>query len=104
MLVLVLAGLGLYLYMEMGQEPEMPRVVKKVSPVEIKPSPVEAEPVSEELEGLPQEEATVITGVIEKQPPPELPSEEDYCTQIERDVAGFFVYLDGKKEIRKLKH
>lgn len=95
LLIIILAGLGYYIYFKIVKEPEKPLLIEKIPPsVEMK------EPVFQEPITITQEKPEIFTGVIEEEPPLEVSAEEDYCIQIEKNIAGFFSYLDGKQDIR----
>ena len=91
--VLLLAGLVAYLmFLEKEEESGNDLALKKASPVETKPASEKEPQVIEEKTAAPEEE--------EKTALPPL-SEEEYCIQIQNDVAGFFRYLDQKEYIKR---
>jgi len=93
--VMALAVLGFYLFSEKVQEQEKELLTEKVFPVETKG-------LLEEQQGDDDEKEEILAGSVGLKTTPELLPEEDPCIQIEKNVAGFFSYLDGKKYIRYL--
>ncbi|HOP47302.1 MAG TPA: hypothetical protein PK874_06530 [Desulfobacteraceae bacterium] len=97
LLIVILAGLGFYIYSGMMKQPERQIVIEKV------PEPVKTkEPVFQEPVTITEEKPEVFSSVIEEESPLEISAEEDYCTQIETNIADFFKYLDTKPAIRLL--
>lgn len=93
LLIVALAGLGYYLYSQMGPDEKKPLVAKKVSPA--KPEHLIQAEVKEKKPG--------VFPVPTKEEAPLKPSpEEDFCTKIEKDMAEFFHYLDQKKYVQRL--
>lgn len=88
--IVVLAGLGYYLYSEMSSGPEEVLETKKVSPEET--------PLPRQGEGGEQRLARVIK---EKVPPKPYDQDSD-CSLVEDDMADFFHYLDQKKYVKHL--
>jgi hypothetical protein len=96
--ILILAGAGLfyYQYMHKGRQPEKPLVVKEVQPVETKAS------------------ARALPGTVrEEKKAPLFPSGgtdntakaspgQDYCSQLDKNLSDFFLYLDKKKYVQHL--
>jgi hypothetical protein len=95
LVIIVLAGLSYYLYSQMFAKPTKEATVEKTPPAKVQPlsqdnrSPAGEEQVTR-VQPI-QEESTLISE-----------TKEDYCTQIEKDVAEFFLYLDEKGYFRKL--
>lgn len=98
LLLVILAGIGYYFYSKGDREPKQALVTKEVAPVQQEPIIQESVIISEEKEGktvrLPiQTEEEIAT----KRSP-----KEDYCVQIEKNVADFFRYLDQKQYVQEL--
>ena len=93
--VLVLAGIGYYLSLEMWPQPEEVSVTENVFPdkkaglSEIQPEAAERVRKS-------------IPSLTEKEPPEKPLAEEDYCAKIENNIGEFFRYLDQKKYVQEL--
>ncbi len=93
LLIVALAGLGFYLYSQMGPDEIKPLVAKKVSPA--KPERLIQAEVKEkkpEVFPVPTKEEALL------KPSPE----EDFCPKIEKGMAEFFHYLDQKKYVQRL--
>lgn len=95
--VAVLSGLAYYFYLKSWPDLEKALIGEKVSPVE--------------QEGLAQESMAVVPmerqkipplAPAEKEIPPQVTAEQDYCAKTERDLADFLQYLNEKKQIRRL--
>jgi len=93
LLIVALAGLGYFLYSQIGPDEKKPLVAKKVSPA--KPERlIQAEVKEKKPEVFPDPT---------KEETPLKPSpEEDFCTKIEKDMAEFFHYLDQKRYVQQL--
>ncbi len=91
LLVIVLAGIGYYLYTQMWPKSKEVAITEKVLPVEKEGLPEEQPKAAEEVR-------KIIPGLTEEKPT----TEEDYCKKIEENAGEFFRYLDQKKYIRNL--
>jgi len=89
-LVVILAGLGFYLFLQMRQKQ------KESLPVETM-APAEDHQVTDEKEKVAPSDTTA-----EKEDLLESFPEEDPCKQEEKKVAEFFRYLDNRKYIRQI--
>jgi hypothetical protein len=95
LLVIILAGLGYYLYSEIASEPAKDSVIERSAPVKKTPLPPEQNRVT-------GEEGPVQVRPIQEEPVVKPAPKEDYCTQIEKNVAEFFRYLDEKEYVSSL--
>lgn len=84
--VIIVVGLGFYLFVKIGQEQE-------------EGSPETTRPELKQ-QGLDAETEEILAGPSESEPVREDLSAEDPCLQIEKQLAEFFRYLDGKKYIQ----
>jgi hypothetical protein len=98
LLILALAGLGYYLYSQMGPDQKKKLIPEKVTPVQPERL-MQKEPSTAKVE----EKKPEISPVPTKEEPPLKPApEEDYCTKIENEMEEFFHYLDQKPYVKYL--
>lgn len=95
LVIVVLAGLGYYTYSEMNRKPAKPLVTKKVARAKTKP-------LSQEQPSAAGEKKDILAGSAQEEPLAKALPEKDDCTQIEKDVAEFFRYLDHKKYVQHI--
>ena len=91
LLLVVLAGIGYYVYSEMWPKPE-----------EVKVSPVKEAGLSEIRPEAAEEVRKPIPSLTKEEPSVKPTDEEDYCAKIENNIGEFFRYLDQKKYVQKL--
>lgn len=96
LLVIILAGLGYYLYSEIVSKPAKDSVIERPAPINKIPLPPEQNRVTDE-------EGSVQVRPIQEEPVVKTATKEDYCTRIEKNVAEFFRYLDEKEYVGRLK-
>ena len=101
LLGVVLAGVGIYLYLEMRPKPEEVLVTETE-----KVFPDKKEGPSEEQSEAPTEIRKPIPAPTEEdtstKPPAGPTAEEIYCTKVEKNISEFFIYLDQSKYVRNL--
>jgi hypothetical protein len=95
LLVIILAGLGYYLYSEIVSEPAKDAFIER-------PALVKKTPLPREQNRVTGEEGPVQVRPIQEEPVVKPAPKEDYCTQIEKNVAEFFRYLDEKEYVSSL--
>lgn len=96
--VVVLSGIGYYLYLKAWPDLEKALIIEKVSPVEQEGLSQEPVPVV-----VPKERQKIpLLPPAEKEISPQVTAEEDYCVKTERDIADFLQYLNENKQIRRL--
>ena len=93
MIVAAVGLAGYFIGMEKGRKAGEASVTKKIPPMKKEGSQAELE--------TPKKEQVTVSGEIMKSEPL-LEDEEDYCTQIENGVRGFFRYLDKKDYVQHL--
>jgi hypothetical protein len=94
---LLAALLGYFLRAELGHHaPETPLVAEKSSEEKELSKP------PSELSGQQKEEEAPQVPSLAEEIPSQPAAEEDQCAQAEKDMAGFFHYLDQKKYVRDL--
>lgn len=94
LVVVIVAGLSIYLYTKMGRKGEKSPPITKTATVAEKSTSPAPQKVAEETESPLQ--STI------KVPPVQPAPQEDPCAQIERNMAEFFRYLDNKKYVKQL--
>ena len=94
LLVVILAGLGYYLYTQKDQKPKKRMAVEKPAPAgKTAPEP--------EQKVLVEKEKSYQVRPIKEGSPEKPSTKEDLCASVEKNVAEFFRYLDGKEYIRR---
>jgi len=95
LLAVILAGLGYYLYTQKDQKPKKRMAVEKPAPAgKTAPKP--------EQKVLVEKEKSYRVRPIKEEPPEKPSTKEDICGKLEKNVAEFFRYLDGKEYIGRL--
>ncbi|MBL7211208.1 MAG: hypothetical protein ISS61_02380 [Desulfobacteraceae bacterium] len=92
--VVVLAGLGYYLYSEMKGEPEELLEARKDTPGETAPS--------EQRQAVPEVEKETLDSLFKEETNPDGTYTETYCAQIEEGLVDFFSYLDEQRYVKHL--
>ena len=81
---------------KIGERPEKKALITNaISPVETVGLPQQHPEATEEREDIP-------AGLTHERTSSEVPPKQDSCTQIEKNMADFFRYLDGKEYIQHL--
>ncbi len=101
LLVVVLAGvIGYFIISKNSTGPEEPLITEKLASVETEVPSEEPKHTSAEVERVEVEREVTSTGLTEEAPAQKSAPKEDFCAELEKNITGFFRYLDQKEYVR----